>query len=245
MITFPFRNREVGVTLAVLDGSSITLALESKIFNDWLLSLDSRFIVRSIQFQAIDFRGGNQYASGATLMFLRFLVETENSSYLQIAELRGKSVTLLPILRCEDNLYVALVKQPRLPTGHLTLAELPAGMVEGGAPKGAAIRELEEEVGLSLTESSLMDLSAVVGASEGIYASPGLINEQVRFYLVEKEIEPKELARLQGKAMGVISEGEKITVQIVPLEEILKATTDAKVFIAMALYHYFKSRISH
>jgi ADP-sugar diphosphatase len=47
----------------------------------------------------------------------------------------------------DEQKYVVLTVQPRIPAGSLMFQEIPAGMVDDGTFKGAAAQEMEEELG--------------------------------------------------------------------------------------------------
>ena len=227
------------ITAPKLEGHLVAIVLQSRIFRNWILSLDSRFNLQSIEIQTVFFRGGEANASDSSLLFLQLLVKIDNAPYEQVVILRGGTVAILIVLKCKNERYVVLVKQPRLPSGQYDIAELPAGMLGGQNHKSAAIQELEEEVGLVFQESNLIDLTGMIGESEGLFASPGLTNEQVRFQLIEKEVTMEEILELQKKPAGLVVEGETTEVWVVPLEEIWKSTRDGKAFIAISLYLYY------
>lgn len=206
----------------------------SQLFRAWVDSLDPRFGVTNIEVQAVDFRGN---PSKDSVMFMRFRVTATSAPFPQVVELRGGTSVMLPILRCEGREFTVLVQQPRLATGNYSLPEIPAGMIEGGTFGGAAARELEEELGLVFTEDELVELTR----GEGIYFSPGLLDEQARFYVAERAVSVPELEGLRGKITGAAGEGERITLRAIPLSELITATRDAKTFIALALYNAYKS----
>jgi 8-oxo-dGTP pyrophosphatase MutT (NUDIX family) len=208
------------------------MVLESRIFQEWKNSLDPRFQVKHIYLQAVNFRGK---ASAANVLFVRMEITTEKP-HGQVVELRGGTAVMLPIFTVGEGefgqRFTVLVKQARLATGNYELVELPAGMIDGGTFGGAAARELQEELGVTFREDELVDLTP----QGGIYLSPGLLDEQAKFYLVKREISLEELNALQGKATGAVHENEQITLWVVPLENVVKQTRDAKVFIALHLH---------
>jgi ADP-sugar diphosphatase len=55
--------------------------------------------------------------------------------------------------RNDDDKWVILTVQPRVPAGGLQFVELPAGMVDGGTFGGSAAKEIREELGLSSSRS--------------------------------------------------------------------------------------------
>lgn len=232
--------RDVQVVTCGVEWAHLQMALGSRIFADWARSLDARFSISEIAVQAVDFRGR---PAAETVMFARFRVKSADKPFAQIVELRGGTVVMMPIFKCENMLYTVLVKQPRIATGNYELAEFPAGMIDGGKFAGSAARELEEELGVIFAEDELVDMTSnSSGSSKEIYFSPGLLDEKARFYMAEREIDRDELAKLQGKATGLSEEGEHITLWVVPLDEVPACTRDGKTFIALYLYHNWQRR---
>ncbi len=222
---------QISVGIApVVSVEHVEMAQQSTIFRRWLQSLDPRFAPSAINLQAVDFRGK---PSAGSVLFVRMLVKAANAPFNQIVELRGGTSVMLPILECEGQLYTVLVKQPRLAIGEYEAVELPAGMIDGGTFAGAAAKELEQELDLTFTEKELVDLTPVLGT---IHFSCGLLDEDARFFLGHKNVSPKELRAMQGKATGVAEEGESITLWVVPLDQMIDRTRDGKAFIAWTLY---------
>ncbi|KAF3177557.1 hypothetical protein EYR41_008787 [Orbilia oligospora] len=94
--------------------------------------------------------------------------------------LRGPSVGILALLHPEgtpkNNLYVILVLQPRLAGATTSMAEIPAGMLDDhGSFAGAAAKEIEEEVGITISEDKLINLSELA-----IQSSPLLDKDQTK-----------------------------------------------------------------
>lgn len=207
-------------------------ALASSVLGRWLSSMEkfaATYPVENIEVTAVDYRG----RPGPTMvMFVRLRIKAANAPFAQIVELRGDTVVMLPVFRCEGRDYTVLVIQPRIAVGDTALVEVPAGMVDGGTFAGAVAHELEEELGMTFSAEELIELSP-----ETILFSPGLLDEGARFYAVVREMSREELTTLQGKATGLVEEGEKITLHVVPLDELLSHTRDGKALIALALYN--------
>ncbi|KAI9832780.1 MAG: hypothetical protein M1819_004000 [Sarea resinae] len=121
--------------------------------------------LKSIEVQAVDFFGG-----GERVGFVKLRCEVKNDKGEGLPGsvfLRGGSVGLMIILqpddvalRCEDDKHVLLTLQPRIPAGSLSFPELPAGMIDdSGTFAGAAAREIQEETGLEIPSSDLINLT--------------------------------------------------------------------------------------
>ncbi|KAK6335759.1 hypothetical protein TWF730_003136 [Orbilia blumenaviensis] len=94
--------------------------------------------------------------------------------------LRGPSVGILALLHPantpKDNLYAILTLQPRIAGATTSMAEIPAGMLDDhGSFAGAAAKELEEEVGITISEDKLINLSELA-----IQASPLLDKDDTK-----------------------------------------------------------------
>jgi ADP-sugar diphosphatase len=146
----------------------------------------------------------------------------------------------------EDEKYVILAVQPRIPAGSLALSELPAGMLDdSGTFAGGAAKEIEEETGMKVAESDLLDMTslafedfkALTGESlqKAVYASPGGSDEYIPLFLHQKRIKRDQLKEWQGKLTGLRDEGEKITLRLVKLKDLWRER-DAKALAAFALY---------
>jgi 8-oxo-dGTP pyrophosphatase MutT (NUDIX family) len=91
--------------------------------------------------------------------------------------------------------------------------ELPAGLVERGeSPRTCAVRELEEELGFAVSESTMLDLGSPT------LPAPALLGEAHHYFHVE--VDPSSRVEPEGDGSPVESGGIVICV---PLEEALDA----------------------
>lgn len=172
-----------------------------------------------------------------------------------VIQLRGGSVGMLLILQpddvpfnTEDEKHVIFTLQPRIPAGSLSLAELPAGMLDdAGTFAGGAAKEIEEETGLKVPASELINMTELALSSatadheehlqKGVYPSPGGCDEFVTIFLWQKRIPREQMKEWQGKLTGLRAHGEKITLMLCPLEKVWRqGVRDAKVLSGWALY---------
>ena len=147
--------------------------------------------------------------------------------------------------------------QPRVPAGSLAFTEIPAGMLDdSGSFAGGAAKEIREETGLSIPSNELIDLTSLALSSfrtaggegnneealqKAVYPSPGGSDEFIPLFLCQKRMKRKEIDELQGRLTGLRNEGEKITLKLVPLEELWKeGLRDGKTLAAWALYQGLK-----
>jgi len=158
--------------------------------------------------------------------------------------------------RNDDDKWVILTVQPRVPAGGLQFVELPAGMVDGGTFGGSAAKEIREELGIEIPESELINLtelaippsrsssfssnnpsSSVESFPRAMYPSPGGCDEYIPIFLHEKRVPRETLKEWTGKLTGLRDEGEKITLKLVRLENLWwEGARDGKALGAVALW---------
>lgn len=143
--------------------------------------------------------------------------------------------------------------QPRIPAGSLAFSEIPAGMLDdSGTFAGGAAKEIEEETGLKIPQNELIDMTSLAlgllpqqadgeELQKGMYPSPGGSDEFIPLFLCQKRMPRKDIDGLQGRLTGLRSHGEKITLKVVPLEQLWKeCVRDGKSLAAWALYNGLK-----
>lgn len=279
-IQLPPPNASVRVHIPAGDPLNRTELLNFPAFSTWLTSLthslalqktlsahpfhDDPYSLKSITIQAIDRFGGNR------LGFLKLKAEVKTADGQSLPGsifLRGGAVVMLLILACEEDpqeQYVLMTKQPRISAGSLDFLELPAGMIDdSGTFGGAAAKEIEEECGLKIPESELVDLTKLaaevqaerqakqaeqgdVGAKEllqqAMYTSPGGSDEFIAAFMHRKAMKREEIEKMKGRLTGLRDHGEKITLKVVKLEDLWwEGRGDAKTLGAWALYQGLKA----
>ncbi|RMJ23756.1 nudix family hydrolase [Aspergillus sp. HF37] len=208
----------------------------------------SPFVLRRIDIQAADF------FKGGRLGFLKLKADVSNGDGESLPGsvfLRGGSVGMLLILQpndippsAEQGSHAVLTIQPRIPAGSLAFPEIPAGMLDdSGTFAGGAAKEIHEETGLSIPQSELVDMTSLALQSvrepddgetlqKAVYPSPGGSDEFVPLFLCQKRMSREDIEGLQG---------EKITLKVVPLENLWKeGLRDGKTLAAWALYKGLK-----
>lgn len=155
-----------------------------------------------------------------------------------------------------------LTIQPRIASGSLAFAEIPAGMLDGktGDFGGKAAAELKEEVGLVIKSTDLFNMSEAATKNiptfpftkslddasaeiiqDSMYPSAGGCDEFLPLMLCQNRLTKEKMQELNGKATGLRNEGENITLKLVPLEDLWKeGGRDAKALAALALYEGLK-----
>ncbi|MBS1991126.1 MAG: NUDIX domain-containing protein [Cyanobacteria bacterium SZAS LIN-3] len=212
-------------------GINIAFVTASTQYQDWLASMDDKkFVVNSVHLQSVDM------FTPTKLGFIKFKADVTDSKGQRvpgIVFMRGGAVGMLVVL---NKKYAVLTVQPRVPTGSFEFVELPAGMLDGsGNFAGVAAKEIDEELDLKIPASALIDLGAVANYTRGFFVSPGAVDETIRLFCYEVDVSDDELTAMNGKATGLIEEGEQISLKIVDLEDLWKIP-DAKTVVAYTLY---------
>jgi len=223
-------------------GFSPEIVIKSVIFRNWVDQLSEDYNIVEIHSDSLDF------LSNGEILFIKLHVVMQNCSgdiFSRSFVLRKDAVAILIVLECGKEQFVILVDQPRIPTGYSRFTEIPAGIIDSMENiVGAAIREVEEETGIIITKNDLVDIFAKIYGDKdhGIYLAPGLTNDNVRLFLVEKQITQAELSVICGRLAGAQDENEDIIVRVIPMESLAKETMDAKSLAAITLYHYYNSK---
>ena len=230
-MSLQFRGKNIPVTVAPAPDASV--ALGTDLLKNWASGLDESIDIKSLEVQSIDRFGSSRIG----FVKIKSQAVRNGTSIPGIVMLRGSAVAMLVILTDEQTKeqYSILTKQPRVPIGKILL-EIPAGMTDGeGNLKGVAIKELEEECGLKVDPSELIDLTELTYGTDGVYTSPGLLDEFIRLFAWRKTMKHEEILALEGK-LGGESAHEQIVLKIVKFADLWKTTPDAKTLCALQLY---------
>ena len=253
------RGRTIQVTRSAectTPDSKIEKIFKMKAFVDWCNNFDEEYF-RKYQFHKIEIHSVDMF--GPNVGFLKFRPvifelrkdpdtkeiimkdgRPETSEISSIIFMRGNSVAMLPIFHCDGQVYTCLTVQNRVPTARYSFKEIPAGMMDNeGNFIGVAAKEMKEEMDIAVKDEDLIDMITEAGivAENGIALSPGGCDESMRFLLYRTNITPAELMKFQGKCTGNIAEGEKITLQVMKLEDLPNECQDAKTVVALYLYN--------
>lgn len=161
--------------------------------------------------------------------------------------LRGDTVNTLAIATCEGQEYAVFVTQPRVIGAQEEVVDNPAGRLDGDESfASAALRELDEELGVELAWSHPVDMGMAVFGQERFLVSPGGTDERTKFMLVRAELTREQLDNLHGAFGGLEHEKERTTVLVVPLEHaknVLGGSGDAdlKLAFSLLLYNEYKA----
>jgi len=208
------------------------------------------YTLRSIDVQSVDWFGSNVgfVKLKATIQANKLDDKGKPRMLPGVAFLRGGSVAVLMILRpkdSQDERWVVMTEQPRIPAGSLTFLEIPAGMIDKEENfSGAAAKEIEEETGFKIPQSELIDMTELAlrnaqktNMKSAMYPSPGGCDEFISLFLWEKDLDRQEIEDLRGQMTGERRVGEMITLRICKYEDLWReGARDAKTLAAWALY---------
>lgn len=219
--------------------SEVEAALASRKFRDWADGMDSSLWLESIHVQGVDMFGPN-------VGFVKLNATTHRADDPQqrtipgIVLLRGHAVAILVVVHCDGQRYALLTSQARAAAGTGHMVEAVAGMLDENRNfAGVAARELEEEAGIAVHEDDLVPLSSAAfgeGAKHGVYMSPGLLDEAISLFALQRRVSPDTLARLLAREGGLRDEGELIRLVAVPLDHVWRRVPDAKTLSAVLLF---------
>lgn len=238
-------NNDISVEISCSDAKVDTIVMVSKFipFKDWFRNWpkDNKEIsLKKVYIQGIDY-------FGPRIGFVKFTATVihlpTGKPVPGIVFMRGGAVGILMILTCEDQEYVILTVQPRVPTSNMNFMEIPAGMLDGsGNFVGTAAKEVEEETGIKIKESELTCLTekAYNGKYPGMYPSAGGCDEFISLFLYKKDISKGKFKELDGKLTGLRHEGELITLKLVPIDNVYIESPDAKALSALYLYQHLR-----
>lgn len=154
---------------------------------------------------------------------------------------RGPAVAVFLVIQSSDSSndnqrWVVLVRQPRIPIATLDCLELPAGMMDDCDNfAGVAAKELQEECGIELKSTDLIDMTHR-WPNSGLVPSGGGCDEFIKLFYCEKKLPWSIIQSLEGREGGLRDHGERIQVTLVKYEDVWRKTNDMKALASIALY---------
>lgn len=236
--------RGVSVPVTASCACNVEDVIKNPNFTYWFNKIDEGLSVRSIDIQNVDFFGNGKIGFIKFKSLVYKASNPEGRHIPGIVFMRGPSVAILMVLNCNGKKYTILTCQPRVPIASSSFAEIPAGVFDGEVFAGVAAKEIKEEVGIVIDESNLVDMTKAVYGDRypGMYPSVGGCDEYIKLFLYEKDVTEDELAAFQGKATGLMEEGEYICLKVIELDQLIQETSDAKALCALTLYNYLKQK---
>lgn len=213
-----------------IEGEGTNVLADWKVFKDWLSNFDlTKLEIMRIEVQSFDVVGDNKVLFAKFKVFYR--VKSTGEEGASIVFMRPDSVSILIVIYCPDNqeTYILLTQQSRLPVGTLVLTEIPAGtMDKNDGPVGRTIVEIKEETSLDISPNDLITLGSY-------YPSPGGCSELITAFLVRKELSLGTIKQIEQKVHGATDEGEVIRVICVLVADFLDMIADGTIKDGKAL----------
>eukprot|EP01062_Namystynia_karyoxenos_P066376 TRINITY_DN60323_c0_g1_i1.p1 TRINITY_DN60323_c0_g1~~TRINITY_DN60323_c0_g1_i1.p1 ORF type:complete len:268 (+),score=70.55 TRINITY_DN60323_c0_g1_i1:140-943(+) len=154
--------------------------------------------------------------------------------------LRGRAVSVLVLAVCQGEEFAVLTVAPRFAVGQSNFAEIPSGIFDpSGNFVGTAAQELKEEGGLTQLRQEEMQLLTPPhddGQEGGVYTAPHATDERCEIWLCRREVTPEWLARKRQELVGNRTDGDMMTLLLVPASEAWRHTADARSLSALMLY---------
>ena len=105
---------------------------------------------------------------------------------------------------------------------------------------GVALKELQEETGLTVEGNELFALN-----NKPLYSSAGASDEALYFFGCIKEVDDDIFNSFKGKKCGNSNEHEFITVELVSSDELFTRTTSLQVMVGIYLFNRYRKQISY
>ncbi|KAI4611185.1 uncharacterized protein J4E88_008914 [Alternaria novae-zelandiae] len=261
--TFLLSAWEPAIPVTVADGHILD---EEKLlgfpaFSNWLEALQKNLTVQTTpghtfegdpwRLEGVNVHNVTVFDDGMIgFMTIEALMKKSHTNLDRVIFLRGGTVAILMILRPKDNVdekWVILTEQPRIGACSTAFLEIPAGMLDNksGTVVGKAMEQIRAETGLNVRAEELIDLTAMAldkaetneQLKNGVYMSPGNLDEYMPMLLWEKYLDRKELESFRSKLGGEGVRDKLITLRIRNFEVLWKeGARDAKTLAAWALY---------
>jgi ADP-ribose pyrophosphatase YjhB (NUDIX family) len=188
------------------------MKFKNYLLSKWIKKLDKKTSLISLKHLGTITRGKKIFAT-----FLDTYTSVKKKKIRRFILLLQPSVVIIPIIKCNNIFYTILTKQKRIFNGREIL-EFPAGGIDqNSSPTKAALQEIREELGIQLKKKNLkklydkyiiLDSSSTTGKSYYFYF---ILNKDKNF-----------LNLLNNKTTGNQNEGEKITLIVKRLDEVVK-----------------------
>ncbi len=178
----------------------------------------------------------SKYRPNGEILFSLLLLDAEVPEGGKIPPILFLKGQVLSVLICLIDIetkekYLLVVKQRRICDGSTTV-EHPAGMVDGkDEPIEVAIREVEEETGLTISVEQLILLN-----SQPFYPSSGTSDEAMYLYYCEIEMDFEEILAYNNKNTGAAYESEKIVTGVLPFKEAHQMMTNSNAILLNFMY---------
>jgi 8-oxo-dGTP pyrophosphatase MutT (NUDIX family) len=216
-------------TVGLINSYDITRARRSSLFTNWLDRINNDNPEWAIH--GITLHGVHSCDDEVKMIhFVADITDADGNKLPGIVLLRGDTVDVLTVIRCQGEDYFVFVSQLRAAAGGDVLSN-PSGMVDNHEPTAyAALRELAEETGISIGEGNLIELfNNPTDNPYMLYVSPGVSDERAAFYAYTMNVKPDLMIALTDHIAGKIEEGEQTRLHVVRERDVLDYLHDQRV----------------
>jgi len=221
-----------------IKGNHAKLFVATKAFQIWM---DER-LNPLIQMDYIEIRDAFIVNNGKIMLFATVLgvnAKLNGKPINSFAFLRSDAVAMFTIIEELEtgDIYTVITEQIRFPYGNI-LFECPAGMLDDQGFKGAAAKEIEEELHETAIAERLIHLGTTV-------MSGGGCSERMHYVVFKIKKSKKEIEAIKGRRTGQLSENEDIVLHVLPFNtnhelilalRQLNTDLDAKMLSAITLW---------
>eukprot|EP00667_Euglena_gracilis_P016869 EG_transcript_17707 len=209
---------------------------ESFLLRAWLSRLEANphFVLTSVQVQDVDL-------VAQEVLWVQLQAEAVNEAGLVLPVatlLRGPAASVLAVVRGPEGPFALLMRRCRPAVGLPHSLELPTGLYDGqGAFCGRAANEIAAVFGdaLALGKSNARDLMKVAAENgsthrRNLLTNPAASDESLSLHLVQLDVDTEKWSHMRSASEAAT------TLDLLPLNQVWRATSDAKTLAALLLY---------
>ena len=163
------------------------------------------------------------------LAFVDSVVRTKNNKIInRAAQLEWPSVVVVPILICGKTIKTLLIEQFRIGAGKHIL-DFPAGIIESSNIVNSAVKEIKEELKISIGKKDLIILN-----KKPILMLPASNSQKTYFFYFKKKVSKSFLKHINNSDSGCASDGEYLKIKVMNFKEVEKINISS-VIIGLSL----------
>ncbi len=162
------------------------------------------------------------------LAFADTTVVTKKKKINRAVQIEWPSVIIVPILVCGNVTKTLLIEQFRVGSGKYTL-DFPAGIIEDQNIVNSAIREIKEELNISIDKRKLKILN-----KKPVYMLPASNSQLAHFFYFKINVSRSFLKNVNNSDSGCADDGEYLKIKVMSFKEIEKINTSS-VIIGLSL----------
>lgn len=210
-----------GLQSVKIVGQDVEAVIGCTQFINWFDNFDhQKMLMELINVQSVDIFENHKVVFVKIAVYAR---DRQTGRLLPgIVFLRGDAVTIFTLVVCKETgeIFVVLVRQPRIAMGCHAFLEAPAGMLDkDDGLTGRAIAEMAEETSLKIAATELIQL--------GTFApSTGGCDEKITCFCVVKHLPQAAIAKILNQTHGLANEFEQIHLNLLPVTDFVAQLKD-------------------